>query len=83
MSEDEKHRLASILATVQHEVERATAKHAPMHSLHEAYAVILEEVDELWDEVKKRAEQRSSEHVREELTQIAAMAVRALIDIRP
>lgn len=32
---------------------KARQKHAPMHSPHEGYAVLLEEVDELWDEVKR------------------------------
>lgn len=32
---------------------KARTKHAPMRGPHEGYAVILEELDELWDEVKK------------------------------
>lgn len=32
---------------------KARKKHAPMRGPHEGYAVLLEEVDELWDEVKR------------------------------
>ena len=52
-----------------------------MLSLHEAYAIILEEVDELWDEVKKKSSNRDPKAVRSELIQIAAMAVRAIYDL--
>ena len=60
------------------EAARAETLHAPMNSAHEAYAVILEEVDELWDEVKKKQSQRNNAAMRSELIQIAAMAVRAI-----
>ncbi len=59
------------------ELARAEAKHRPLNSLHEAYAVILEEVDELWDEVRKQSFARRPADVRNELVQIAAMAWRA------
>jgi hypothetical protein len=36
------------LEEVKVELSRADENHAPYHSLHEAYAVLLEEVDELW-----------------------------------
>lgn len=65
------------------EFNAAATKHKPMNSLHEAYAVILEEVDELWDEVKKKARVRNQANVRTELRQIAAMALRALVDLDP
>ena len=32
--------------------------HGPQRSAHESYAVLLEEVDEFWEEVKKRREER-------------------------
>jgi len=52
-----------------------------MHSLHEAYAVILEEVDELWGEVRKKQADRDPRVVRGELVQIAAMCWRAARDL--
>ncbi len=57
--------------------DQAMAKHGEFASLHEAYAVLLEEVDELWDEVKKKEELRDKENIRLELLQIAAMAYKA------
>ena len=35
-------------------------KHTPMASAHEGYAVILEELDETWDEIKRRKRQHAS-----------------------
>lgn len=61
------------------EFRNATENHGPMHGGHEAYAVIKEEVDEFWDEVKKKNPDR--ENMRKELVQIAAMACRAVVDL--
>lgn len=47
-------------------------------SMHEAYAVLLEEVDELWDLTRLKKKDRDPGKVKEELIQIAAMAVKAL-----
>ena len=62
------------------ELARARSKHADLHSLHEGYIVLLEEVDELWEEVKKRRESHSKKALRMELVQIAAMAQRMAED---
>lgn len=67
------------LLRVRAEIERAIRKYPPMHSPHEAYAVILEEVDELWDEVKKKSSGRTPEAMTEAM-QVAAMSVRYLMD---
>ena len=60
------------------EYYRATSLHGSFNSTHEGYAVIKEEVDELWDEVKKNG---PSKALREEAIQIAAMAIRFCMDI--
>lgn len=73
--------LASLLQEVGGEVTRAESKHAPMNSLHEGYAVLLEELDELWDEVKKQTAARDMTDVRKECIQIAAMACRLIRDV--
>lgn len=70
-----------IAQDINDELRRAL-KHPPMHSAHEAYAIIQEEVYEFWDEVKKKAECRDRANMRLELVQIAAMAVRAIIDLQ-
>lgn len=66
---------------VNHETAQAIARHTPMHSHHEAYAVIKEEFDEYWTEVTKRSSQRDSEALKLELVQTAAMCLRALHDL--
>lgn len=70
-----------LLDMVGCEVMRASAKYPPFNSAHEGYAVLLEEVEELWDEVKKSPAKRSPEAMRTEAIQVAAMAVRFLIDV--
>jgi hypothetical protein len=46
------------------------------NSAHEGYAVLLEEFDELWDEVKKNPTKRDPAAMRKEAIQVAAMAIR-------
>jgi hypothetical protein len=61
------------------ELESATKKFGPFNSYHEGYAVIKEEFEELWDEIKKR--DRDQYKLRLEAIQLAAMALRFLVDI--
>ncbi len=71
--------------TDQHAAEMALAElararekwPAGFHSGHEGYAVIKEELEELWDAVK----QDDSTQARREVVQIAAMALRYLTDL--
>jgi hypothetical protein len=67
------------LHQVRQELRRARERHAPLHSAHEAYAVILEELDEVKAEVWKRELDRAQ--LRRELLQLAAMAIRAIEDL--
>lgn len=69
-----------ILRNVAAELDRATEAYGAFASPHEGYAVLLEEVHELWDEVRKRPGVRSRADMRREATQVAAMAVRFLRD---
>jgi len=55
--------------------------HKQFGSPHEGYAMILEELDELWLEVKKRKAERSPERMRKEAIQVAAMAMRLIFDL--
>lgn len=63
------------------EFKRACQKFRPLNSSHEAYAVILEELQEFWIEVMKKREQRSREAMLKELVQVAAMCWRAANDM--
>lgn len=65
----------TFLAAVETEYRDATEAHGLFSSAHEGYAVLLEEVDELWDEVKKRAS-RSRRGMYDECVQVAAMAMK-------
>ena len=66
---------------VLEELARARASFQPMASAHEGYAILLEEVDELWDEVKKSPKKRDPGAMRKEAIQTAAMAIRFLEDV--
>lgn len=72
-------RIARIVARVAEEVERAERKHPAMNSPHEGYAVLLEEVDELWDEIKRDEGRATAAQI--EAIQVAAMAVRYLLNL--
>ena len=51
----------------------------PFHSAHEGYAVLLEEVDELWDEIKGNKKPGAYERMRKEAIQVGAMVLRFLV----
>jgi hypothetical protein len=62
------------------ELDRAMTQHAPMHSPHEGHSVIREELDvELWEHVCHDTG-RSAE-ARQEAMQVAAMALRYILDL--
>lgn len=70
--------------TVADELNRAIAQWPPMHSAHEGYAVILEELDELWLVVQKAQKMHpdaAKVAMAKEAKQVAAMAMRFLIDV--
>jgi len=80
-----------VLADVGLEYERAAEKFPAFNSAHEGFAVLDEERDELWEVVKKNPAKRypnardphvaKREEMREEAIQIAAMAVRFIVDV--
>lgn len=59
----------------------AAAMWPPFNSAHEGYAVLLEEVDELWDHVKTNQKRRDLQAMRKEAIQVAAMALRFAADV--
>ncbi|MCK9281558.1 MAG: hypothetical protein M0P71_13110 [Melioribacteraceae bacterium] len=74
-------RIDAALKSIEDEFYRASDLFPELHSNHEAYAVIKEELDELWDEIKKSKDLRGSELIRKELIQVGAMVVRYLNDL--
>ena len=70
------------LTDVLKEFTRAEEMHAPLNSLHEAYAVLYEEMDELWEEVRLKHGQRNSVRQYEELIQVAAMCMRTVVNLK-
>jgi hypothetical protein len=55
------------------ELERAEAKFAPFNSAHEGYAVMLEEVEELWDVIKLNPKKMSWEDIQKSGYGVAAL----------
>jgi hypothetical protein len=74
-------RLLDVLGEIGREVQQAESKWPPMNSAHEAYAVLLEEVDELKGHVWTNQKRRDIASMRDEAIQVAAMAVRFIRDI--
>lgn len=73
---------STVLSLVETELQRAKRRFpAPFHSLHEAYGVLLEEVEELWAEIKKQENQRDKDTLRREAIDVAAMAIRLIQDL--
>ena len=62
----------TIYEEIEQEIKDAREKFPAFHNQHEAYAVILEELDEFWECVKHDMDGRH------ELIQVAAMCVAAI-----
>lgn len=69
--------LEETVKDVLDELWHARSKFPAFHSGHEGYAVILEELDELWDAVR----QDNYADARREAVQVAAMALRFIVDL--
>jgi hypothetical protein len=69
--------IANLIAEqVMREFDRATMLFPTQASMHEGYAILLEELDEAWNEVKHGDPGKAIE----EMIQVAAMAVRFIHD---
>ncbi len=74
-------KLIILLGKITGEFKRANAKYPRFASRHEGYAILKEEVDELWEEIKRKPEATDMNKVKEEAIQVAAMALRFLYDL--
>jgi hypothetical protein len=70
-----------LLHKISKEVSRAQSIYPTFNSTHEGYAVLLEEVHELWDMVRKNKGTTSDPSMDSECIQIAAMAIRFIEDL--
>ena len=62
---------------ILNELSFATSKFGKFNSTHEGYAVILEELDELWENIKFNG---TKDELKKEAVQVAAMGLRFLMD---
>lgn len=75
------HMAAQAASDISDELFTAKEKYpANFNSLHEGYAVLKEEVDELWDEIKKKHPNKAD--VYNEAKQVAAMAIRIMVELQ-
>lgn len=77
-------RINDAMAAIEKELRSALSnpKNFPFRSSHEGYAILAEEVDELWEEIKNNKVPGAIERQREEVTQVGAMAAKYLIQIK-
>jgi hypothetical protein len=81
-SQISEHSLGVINQAVLDEFRVASRKFGRFHNAHEGYAVLQEEVDELWEAVKLNQNNPEREdRILREATQVAAMAIRILHDV--
>ncbi len=66
---------------VQSELAASRLRRSNLTSAHEGYAFILEEVDELWKEIKRKSHKRSDQKILDEVIQIAAWCQRFAEDL--
>lgn len=72
--------IENAIEDVHSEILDAMEKHpTALHSAHEGYAVLLEEVRELEREVFDRSADK--ERMRAEAVQVAAMAIRLIVEV--
>jgi NTP pyrophosphatase (non-canonical NTP hydrolase) len=70
-----------ILMAVAQEWKNATEKWPVFNSAHEGFAVLLEEMDELWDHVRTNQKNRDLNAMKREAIQVAAMGLRFATEV--
>lgn len=66
---------------VKKEITKARKKHGKQNSIHEGFAILLEEVDEFWEHVRAKSHQRNYAELLKELVQIGSCAQKTAEDI--
>lgn len=72
------HNKGSALILISDEYDHACSQFPPFHSPHEGYAILKEEVDELWEVIKCKG--TNGRVLEKEAKQVGAMALRFLVD---
>lgn len=67
----------SYIEAIAQEYKAARERFKPMRGPHEGYAVILEELDEMWDAIKAN----NIPEARKECLQVAAMCLAFLLEV--
>jgi NTP pyrophosphatase (non-canonical NTP hydrolase) len=73
--------VAPVVQRVLTEVQSAKDNWPPWNSAHEGFAILKEEVDELWDHVKTKQKNRDLKGMQTEAIQVAAMAIRFATEV--
>lgn len=68
--------MKKVIKEIKEEVRTAKENWPLFNSAHEGYAVLLEEMEELWEHVRTKQRDRDLFAMRQEAIQVAAMAVR-------
>jgi len=66
---------------VKKELASARKKHGNQSNIHEAFAILLEEVDEFWEHVRAKSDRRDYKKVLEELVQIGSCVQKTAEDV--
>jgi hypothetical protein len=75
------YKYASAGHEAKEELIKAIESWPEFNSAHEGWAVLLEEVNELWEHVKIKQKYRDIKRMRKEAIQVAAMALRFAAEI--
>lgn len=73
--------LGDASAAAFRKADQAMQNWPPMNSAHEGFAVLAEEVDELWEHVRINQKKRDLVLMRKEALQVAAMALRFAVEV--
>lgn len=74
-------KMEAVLWEIKDECEVGIEKFQKMNSQHEGYAIIMEEMDELWSEIKKKQAEYDLPAQRKEAVQAAAMLLRIIVEL--
>lgn len=82
MPTPKKFNMEDIIKEVIDELKSAEAKFPPFNSAHEGWAILFEEVEELWEAVRLKDSEERNKKMYDEAVQVAAMGLRFLLFLR-